>query len=334
MFTGSNPFRADNYRNTALNHLHMLPSRLPAEFLRYQPMMERMLAKHPDDRFPSMLEVLKFVDNVASTSHDPVTARPAVLSPGNDATAISPQAEQQQKLAAQRSVAEQHMQKVKDSVHGRIKARVAGEQLPAPVAMFLLYPWFDYLTSVMLRHGEQSGTWQQGVQLIDNLLWSIKPKSTAHEINRLKNLRGPLQQQMRNGFDTIGYDQRRGEDLLKKIAALQEPVLPPAQAPHRAGITPEEKALAGQLQLILEPGTWFECTGKDRNETQTLKLAWFDNTSGNYVLVNDVGKPVLTLNAQELAQRLLAKSACVIAGAAKPLLEKTLESLHDTSKGE
>jgi serine/threonine protein kinase len=332
MFSRINPFRADNYRNTALNHMQMPPPPLPAGFLRYQPMIEKMLAKHPEGRFNSMLEILEFIDNMAATARDAVTAGLSASSPSHAATTIPPEPLPENKSAAQRSVAEQHLQKVKDSVHRRIKARVAGEQLPAPVAMFLLYPWFDYLTSVMLRNGEQSETWQQGVQLVDNLLWSIKPKSSAHEINRLQNLRETLQQQMRKGLDTIGYDQRRSEDLLKKIAALQDAILQPA--PRATVTTPEEKTLAGQLQLLMEPGTWFKFTGKDRNETQTLKVAWRDNNSGNYVLVNDAGKPVLTLSAQELAQRLLAKSARVIAGTPKPQLEEMLESLHNTSKDE
>src|SRR5690606_5093120 len=60
----------------------------------------------------------------------------------------------------------------------------------------------------------------QGLQVVDTLLWSIKPKSTQHEIHRQNNVREFLFKQLQKGFDTVGYDQAKGQELLTEVENL------------------------------------------------------------------------------------------------------------------
>jgi hypothetical protein len=239
-------------------------------------------------------------------------------------------------------------------VHKRIKTRVTDEHLPASIVAFLLYPWFDYLTSLMLRHGENSEPWQQGLQVVDSLLWSIKPKTTQHEVNRLNNLRDVLRKQIQTGFETIGYNQAKADELLSKIAELQlaaEKNHQPAKVseadrteitrmvkevtvrekavlpPDAAEMTPDEKALVEKLRLI-EFGTWFEFKEDEKTEPQKLKVAWFNPDNLTYLMVNSAGKQVSMITALEIARKMIAKTARIIAGSAKPFFERALEAIY------
>lgn len=300
-------------------------------------------------------EIKRVVNRVLNEFSDRVELFDELLREFNDFFAtVKRRTDQLEKLAVQREEAEQHLQNVKAYVHKRIKTRVADEHLPATIVAFLLYPWFDYLTSLMLRHGEKSEQWQQGLQVIDSLLWSIKPKSTQHEINRLNNLRELLNTQIQKGFETIGYNQAKGDELLAKLAELQqaavksdEPIKVSAAdrteitrmvkevtvrekivlPPDKSTMTVDEMDLVEKLRMI-EFGTWFEFVDGEKNEPQKLKVAWFNSENLSYLMVNSAGKQVSMITALELARHLIAKTARIIAGSAKPFFERALEAIY------
>lgn len=264
--------------------------------------------------------------------------------------------DQLEKLAAQKAEAEQHLQKVKAVVHKHLKTRVSAERLPAPIVAILLYPWFDYLTSIMLRYGEKSEEWSQGLQVVDTLLWSIKPKSTQHEVHRLNNVKDFLLKQLQKGFDTIGYDQIKGQELLAQVEALLAAAAAPGmkellvtaadtaevERMHQdttvrekvvepsilSEMTDGERELVEKLRLI-EFGTWFEFQEEDDpNRSQKLKVAWYSPDHLSYLMVNSAGKQVSVMTARELAGKMLSKSARIIAGSTKPFFERALEDIY------
>lgn len=68
MLTGHNPFKADTFVNTAMNHIQMDIPRLPAQQAYLQPLLDKMLGKTPKERFASMEEVQTALDGLLSTS--------------------------------------------------------------------------------------------------------------------------------------------------------------------------------------------------------------------------------------------------------------------------
>jgi len=264
--------------------------------------------------------------------------------------------DQLEKLAAQKAEAEQHLQKVKAVVHKHLRGRVSAERLPAPIVAILLYPWFDYLTSIMLRYGEKSEEWSQGLQVVDTLLWSIKPKGSQHEVHRLNNVKDFLLKQLQKGFDTIGYDQIKGQELLAQVEALLAAAAAPgmkelvvtaadtaeiermhqdtttrervAESPALSEMTESERELVEKLRLI-EFGTWFEFREEDDpNRSQKLKVAWYSPDHLSYLMVNSAGKQISVMTARELAGKMLSKSARIIAGSTKPFFERALEDIY------
>jgi len=61
MLTGRKPYQGDSAVDTILAHLNDPLPRLPKESIRFQTLLERMIAKSPDDRFVSASELAAFI---------------------------------------------------------------------------------------------------------------------------------------------------------------------------------------------------------------------------------------------------------------------------------
>ncbi|SDK63555.1 protein kinase domain-containing protein [Microbulbifer yueqingensis] len=70
LLLGYNPFRGDSHTSTALNHIQLPPPRLPPEIDFLSPLLNRMLAKLPGERYQSCRELLEEIDRLlASEAH-------------------------------------------------------------------------------------------------------------------------------------------------------------------------------------------------------------------------------------------------------------------------
>lgn len=85
MLLGSNPFRGRDYGTTVVNQLQMPAPRLPAAQQHWQKVIDRLLAKKPEDRYSSAGHLLEDVDPVLS-GVSPVLG----VSEGTDATVVHP----------------------------------------------------------------------------------------------------------------------------------------------------------------------------------------------------------------------------------------------------
>lgn len=61
MLTGERLFDSDNLAGIAFQHVHAEIPRLPAPLTGYQTLLDRLLAKHPDDRFQSARELFAYI---------------------------------------------------------------------------------------------------------------------------------------------------------------------------------------------------------------------------------------------------------------------------------
>ncbi len=79
MLIGTNPFRATSYPQTVLNHVQMPTPELPPALAPYQALLDRMLAKQPDDRFSNCRELLEAIDTLTEPDMDLTRIAPAVV---------------------------------------------------------------------------------------------------------------------------------------------------------------------------------------------------------------------------------------------------------------
>ncbi|MDH1261872.1 serine/threonine-protein kinase [Pseudomonas sp. GD03944] len=78
MLTGTNPFRGENYTQTVMNHVQMDIPDLPAHLGDYQWLLDRMLAKEPDERFADCTILLASLDELREQDVDSTRIAPAV----------------------------------------------------------------------------------------------------------------------------------------------------------------------------------------------------------------------------------------------------------------
>ena len=252
-----------------------------------------------------------------------------------------------EKRAMEKVQGEEKLREVKIRVNQEVRQRTDGKELPSAVLLLLLQPWSDYLAFLLLRYGDESESWQKAIAAIDQVLWSIEPKTQAKDKAKQNELLDDLLDLIESGFETIGYDQTKGKKLIEALASLQKLAMQsqkaePAPAPMRDKLetmaaekagsakeiekaaSPEEEKMVENLKMI-EFGTWFEFDGGKR-----LKVAWYNSKTMHYMLVDQMGKKVAMKSGLELARAMLKGSAKVIAGSTKPFFERALENIFQS----
>ena len=82
MLLGYNPYKAETYANTSINHIQMPVPRLEGALKPYQDLVDRMLAKQPAQRFASMQALLDYLANPPQARwYDGLWGRNSFLAP-------------------------------------------------------------------------------------------------------------------------------------------------------------------------------------------------------------------------------------------------------------
>jgi hypothetical protein len=252
-----------------------------------------------------------------------------------------------ERRALEKAQGEEKLREAKIQVNNEVRNRTDNRDMPSAILLLLLQPWSDYLSFVLLRYGDKSDSWTRALQVVDDLLWTIEPKTIQADKAKQMELQDALIASLERGFETIGYEQAKGRKLLDAVISLQRMALlsrkaEPAPAPMRskleslaaekAGHTvtqlqpvlPEEAKIVDSLKMV-EFGTWFEFDGGKR-----LKVAWYNKKTQHYMLVDQQGRKVSLAAGLQLARDMLAGRARIIAGSTKPFFERALENIYHT----
>ena len=252
-----------------------------------------------------------------------------------------------ERRALEKAQGEEKLREAKIQVNTEVRNRTDNREMPSAILLLLLQPWSDFLSFILLRYGEKSESWTRALQVIDDLLWTLEPKTKQADKVKQMEMQDDLIRVLGRGFETIGYEQSKGRKLLDAVVSLQRMALlsrkaEPAPAPMRtkleslaaekAGhtveqsqpISPEEAKLVESLRMV-EFGTWFEFEGGKR-----LKVAWYNKKTQHYMLVDQQGRKVSLEAGVQLARDMLAGRAKVIAGSSKPFFERALENIYQT----
>jgi hypothetical protein len=252
-----------------------------------------------------------------------------------------------ERRALEKAQGEEKLREAKLQVNHEVRSRTDNREMPSAILLLLLQPWSDYLSFVLLRYGEKSESWTRALKVIDDLLWSLEPKTSQQDKVKQMELQDNLHAALERGFETIGYEQAKGRKLLDAVASLQRMALlsrkaEPAPAPMRsklellaaekAGhanvqqqpVSTEEAKIVDSLKMV-EFGTWFEFDGGKR-----LKVAWYNKKTQHYMLVDQQGRKVSLAAGLQLARDMIAGRAKIIAGSTKPFFERALENIYHT----
>jgi len=248
-----------------------------------------------------------------------------------------------EKRAMERARGEDRLIEVKQQVNREVHQRIAEKDIPSAMLLFFLQPWSDYMVHVLLRYGVDSEQWQQAVGLVEDMLWGLALSGSASEWRRWRQHYPWMESLIQSGFDMIGYDSDKALKLkrsIDRIYQLRERNLQPEVAPvdirnklvqmaeRRAGERADLTRLSDREQTIIEKlrlmefGTWFEFRDGRRE-----KVAWFNPNTLQFLFVDQSGKRSGMKTGNELAKAMVNGELRMIGTSAKPLVERTMESI-------
>lgn len=262
---------------------------------------------------------------------------------------VSHSVEVMERRAREKAEGEERLREVKRRVLREVRRSMDGHELPAHIIVLLLHPWSDYLTFTLLRYGDDSNQWHEGVDTIGEIIWSVQEKADLNERNRLAFVQESLLQRVQAGLETIAHDQVKSNRLLEALSksqmlVLQNLIAEPASQEQRAQMEAEvsadlEEVVIDASSLSMEEinildtlshipvGTWLEFDHLQDSDKVRLRIAWFNQQTSNFMLVDRGGKKVAMKSSLEIAQMILGSQARILVESGKPFFERALESI-------
>lgn len=220
--------------------------------------------------------------------------------------------------------------------------------IPEAVTQLLNEAWNDVLLLAYLREGEDSNAWQSATEVVQQLIWSVQPKSEQAERQKLLKSIPELLKRVREGLVNISFDQHRSAILFKNlqachIAALRGVRVESTGEPAATGGASATTESAGdqgaaspqpvedQFHEIAEQlsiGNWLEWLD-DHGEWVRGKLSWRSEVTKSCIFVNRKGLKIAEMSVLEIADRLRNERARPLQDIETPLMDRALDAMLD-----
>ncbi|MGN6236583.1 DUF1631 domain-containing protein [Dyella sp.] len=259
-----------------------------------------------------------------------------------------------------RKRAELAEQRVAESTRGREKLeqarrraareileRIDGKPIPPLVHGVLARAWANYLVLILLRQGEDSPEFADGLRFVNEFVASTRLGNDEESRATLRQMLPGIERALRRGLANVAFQENDVERLLDQLhayyrlqlgeagpaAAVASEQTPPAipesiqsivdtvqegapipadQPDEPLEILPPEVLAQMEAVGAMKPGTWIEFCPAD-GPAERAKLSWISPMSGRYLFVNRRGLKVGDFAPQELAASLAGGSARVLA---------------------
>jgi hypothetical protein len=236
--------------------------------------------------------------------------------------------------------------------------------VPGVVSSLLLDAWKDVLLLTYLRQGPESPEWEGALAVVDQLLWSVEPRTEPAQRQLLLQAIPTLLADLRTGLTGIAYDHSRMAKLFKDlqtlhitclrgkpgdtpvrltqdreglkirksdIAALEDAIIGRGPIPTQtegpsAGHRPDERFL--RMALDVPVGSWLDLQETNGRRSR-VKLAWKSDDSELFVFVNRKGVKVAEMTANMLAGLLSRATAEVLEVPQASLVDRALTTIMD-----
>ena len=215
-----------------------------------------------------------------------------------------------------------------------VALRIGTGEVVAFVEAFLEDKWVSVLTLAYSVKDEKPTAAENAVQTMDDLIWSVKPKITAQERSDMVSRLPGIIASLNKWLDAIKWHDEERVKFFSDLALTHASIAraPVELSPERQleiAIETAKQATERRLQKIkqqqadavpdefqqkvegLERGTWVEFKQKDGTVLK-LKLAWISPMRSLYIFSTRDRKAALSLQAEELAQKLRERRARVV----------------------
>ena len=216
------------------------------------------------------------------------------------------------------------------------------------VREFVATHWKNLLFICCARNGKDSEEWKQAVQTMDELIWSVKPKGTPADRQRLVAIQPRLLEKLRHGMERLSIQPTERDDFIAKLVrahgrtAVNAPETDETDTVGEETRTTEHKAAAKPVETPkaadsadaiddaftararqLKAGTWIEFRGTDGQRLRA-KLSWVSPITGTCLFTDRKGLKAGNYTIDELAHLLRSARARLLNAA--PLMDRAVRT--------
>lgn len=101
-----------------------------------------------------------------------------------------------------------------------IEGYLEGAEVPEVLRDFLRQTWRDVLQHVLDAAGHESEAWRRQVQTVDDLMWSVEPKTTSEDRRKMVMLLPRLLDALRDGMGLIDCSQEEMDDVINAMEPI------------------------------------------------------------------------------------------------------------------
>jgi len=241
--------------------------------------------------------------------------------------------------------AQQQLETIKAEVKTLIENRISKNSSPSIINHFLRFRWSEVLCAVRPATPENNVGWQESIEIMDELLWSIQPKTNQTERKLLTVLIPQLINNITNKLNLSGTNQEELDTFLESLTLLHIASLKTTpnlkhkntlketieqlelnQNKEETALPAENSQLMNAMRMVSEIaiGTWVEFEKEDNSKVRG-KLVWKDDYFDSFTFVNRRFKVVSDHNQRDMAKLFMDNKALIIDNV--PLLDRALDSI-------
>jgi hypothetical protein len=235
-------------------------------------------------------------------------------------------------------------------VHQCIHALPIDEPLEAFLLPFLTHQWRAVLADAWLAAESDPQGWQAAVQVMDQVIWSTRPKPQPEERSRLMALLPDLVRQLDERLDAIGWKGEERDLFTRRLIATHMRAIrtPKAGAPApvdsgpgeletqagRAAIQELDQRLAPAPQVApdqfdamahgLERGMWFDFE-HDVDGMRRYRLSWISPQRSRMLFTNRDGFDAFVRSQREVAALLREGRLTIIDQ--QPIVKRAIDQI-------
>ncbi len=128
-----------------------------------------------------------------------------------------------------------------------VQTRLLDSEAPESILLFLQGPWADHLAGLYLRGGANGEGWAQALSTMDDLLWSLTPKVTREEKQRLVALLPKLLKRIDEGIRAVALPQSERDRFFASLVKYHAEAV-------KADLQGKDKTVSiGQARAVLSP---------------------------------------------------------------------------------
>ncbi len=207
-----------------------------------------------------------------------------------------------------------------------IAHRLASANCSEDAASFLYRCWRQVMVYDFLDGGDAGPEWSADLEVLDDILWVLVPRTAASDRERLVSLLPSLIYRMKLGFVRAQVDADEAAAHVEELRVLLDEVMrSPVAAAHatsrKAPVSPALDDYTATLHVSgaslgnegLERGSWLEFVEPD-GERRRCRLTWLSPVQGTCVFKDLERNRSFAIALEELRERMGAGTAEMVDG--------------------